>query len=86
MEFLLNAFLSFYSMESLKFLAGFCILAYLIGSIPTGYIIVKLKTGKDIREVGSGSTGATNVKRVLGKKWFFIAMLLHAFKGALAVI
>lgn len=86
MEFLLNAFLSFYSMESLKFLAGFCILAYLIGSIPTGYIIVKLKTGKDIREVGSGSTGATNVKRVLGKKWFFIVMLLDAFKGALPVI
>ena len=46
--------------------------AYLIGSIPTGYLIVKAKTGKDIREVGSGSTGATNVKRVLGKKWFFI--------------
>ena len=86
MEFLLNAFLSFYSMESLKFLAGFCILAYLIGSIPTGYIIVKLKTGKDIREVGSGSTGATNVKRVLGKKWFFTVMLLDAFKGALPVI
>ncbi len=86
MEFILNAFLSFYSMESLKFLAGFCILAYLIGSIPTGYIVVKLKTGKDIREVGSGSTGATNVKRVLGKKWFFIVMILDALKGALPVI
>ena len=41
--------------------------SYLIGSIPTGYLIVKSKTGQDIREVGSGSTGATNVKRVLGK-------------------
>ena len=79
-------FLTFYSMESLKFLAGFCILAYLIGSIPTGYIIVKLKTGQDIRQVGSGSTGATNVKRVLGKKWFFIVMLLDALKGALPVL
>ncbi|HIQ89069.1 TPA: glycerol-3-phosphate 1-O-acyltransferase PlsY [Candidatus Galligastranaerophilus faecipullorum] len=86
MEFILNAFLTFYSMESLKFLAGFCILAYLIGSIPTGYIIVKLKTGQDIRQVGSGSTGATNVKRVLGKKWFFIVMLLDALKGALPVL
>ena len=86
MEFIFNTFLSFYSMESLKFLLGFCILAYLIGSIPTGYIIVKLKTGKDIRQVGSGSTGATNVKRVLGKKWFFIVMLLDAFKGALPVM
>lgn len=60
--------------------------AYLIGSIPTGYLIVKSKTGQDIREVGSGSTGATNVKRVLGKNWFFIVMLLDAFKGALPVI
>ena len=60
--------------------------AYIIGSIPTGYLIVKTKTGQDIRTVGSGSTGATNVKRVLGKKWFFIVMLLDAFKGALPVI
>ena len=86
MEFILNAFLTFYSMESLKFLAGFCILAYLIGSIPTGYIIVKLNTGQDISQVGSGSTGATNVKRGLGKKWFFIVMLLDALKGALPVL
>ena len=60
--------------------------SYLIGSIPTGYIIVKLFTGQDIRTIGSGSTGATNVKRVMGKKWFFIVMLLDAFKGALPVI
>ncbi len=62
------------------------VLAYIIGSIPTGYIIVKTKTGEDIRTIGSGSTGATNVKRVLGKKWFFITLLLDAFKGALPVI
>ena len=60
--------------------------AYLIGSIPTGYLIVKVFTGQDIRTIGSGSTGATNVKRVMGKKWFFIVMLLDAFKGALPVI
>lgn len=60
--------------------------SYLIGSIPTGYIIVKLFTGQDIRTIGSGSTGATNVKRVMGKKWFFIVMLLDAFKGALPVV
>lgn len=64
----------------------FAIIAYLIGSIPTGYIIVKLKTNQDIRTIGSGSTGATNVKRVLGKKWFFIVMLLDALKGALPVV
>lgn len=62
------------------------IVAYLIGSIPTGYLIVKAKTGQDIRTIGSGSTGATNVKRVLGKKYFFIVMLLDALKGALPVI
>ena len=62
------------------------IVAYLIGAIPTGYIIVKSKTGEDIRTIGSGSTGATNVKRVLGKNWFFITLLLDAFKGALPVI
>ena len=65
--------------------------AYLIGSIPTGYLIVKAKTGKDIRTIGSGSTGATNVKRVLGKKWFFTVMILDAIIqgdsiGLLAVI
>ena len=60
--------------------------AYIIGSIPTGYIIVKLFTGQDIRTVGSGSTGATNVKRVMGKKWFFIVMILDAIKGALPVV
>jgi len=62
------------------------VVAYLIGSIPTGYIIVKLLKGEDIRQIGSGSTGATNVKRVLGKGWFFGVMLLDAFKGALPVL
>lgn len=62
------------------------LLGYIVGSIPTGYLVVKAHTGDDIRKIGSGSTGATNVKRVLGKKWFFIVLLLDAFKGALPVI
>ena len=62
------------------------VIAYIIGSIPTGYIIVKAFTGQDIRQVGSGSTGATNVKRVMGKKWFFIVMILDALKGAVPVL
>ncbi len=73
-------------MEKIIETAIVVIAAYLIGSIPTGYIIVKLFTGQDIRTIGSGSTGATNVKRVMGKKWFFIVMLLDAFKGALPVV
>lgn len=60
--------------------------AYLIGSIPTGFIIVKLFNGQDIRTIGSGSIGATNVKRVMGKKWFFIVLFLDALKGATPVI
>lgn len=71
--------------ELLRELALVVAASYLIGSIPTGYIIVKLFTGQDIRTIGSGSTGATNVKRVMGKKWFFIVMLLDAIKGALPV-
>lgn len=73
-------------MEKIFELAIVFVTAYLIGSIPTGYIIVKTFTGQDIRTIGSGSTGATNVKRVMGKKWFFITLLLDAFKGALPVI
>lgn len=73
-------------MEKFLELGIIFITAYLIGSIPTGYIIVKTFTGQDIRKIGSGSTGATNVKRVMGKKWFFIVMLLDALKGALPVI
>ena len=61
------------------------LLAYLIGSIPTGYIVVKVAKNEDIRKIGSGSTGATNVKRVMGKKWFFIVLLLDAIKGATPV-
>jgi glycerol-3-phosphate acyltransferase PlsY len=67
-------------------LLGMLVIAYLIGSIPTGYIVVKIAKNEDIRTIGSGSTGATNVKRVMGKKWFFIVLLLDALKGATPVI
>jgi len=60
--------------------------AYIIGSIPTGYILVKLVKRIDIRTVASGSTGATNVKRVLGLKGFITTMLLDAFKGFIPVV
>ena len=52
------------------------VIAYLLGSIPTGYLIVKKFKNIDIRKTGSGSTGATNVKRIMGTKWFFIVMIL----------
>lgn len=66
---------------------GIIILAYLIGSIPTGYIVVKTLKGIDIREVGSGSTGATNVKRVMGTGWYLFVMLFDGIvKGLLPVL
>lgn len=68
------------------YLIGFLLLAYVIGSIPFGYILVKAATGQDIRQVGSGSTGATNVKRVLGTKGFFTVMILDILKGYLTVM
>ena len=73
-------------MEKVLEILAVVISAYIIGSIPTGYIIVKVFTGEDIRTIGSGSTGATDVKRVMGKKWFFITLLLDALKGALPVV
>jgi len=66
---------------------GIVILAYLIGSIPTGYIVVKTLKGLDIREVGSGNTGATNVKRVMGTGWYLFVMLFDSIvKGLLPVL
>ncbi len=60
--------------------------SYLVGAIPTGYLIVKALKGIDIRETGSGNIGATNVKRVLGMKWFLIVLFLDALKGFLPVV
>jgi glycerol-3-phosphate acyltransferase PlsY len=58
--------------------------AYLIGSFPSGYLI-GLARGIDVRKQGSGNIGATNVLRVLGKKWGYLCFLLDIGKGALAV-
>ena len=57
------------------------LIGYVIGGIPTGIWISKLVAGKDPRAVGSGSSGATNVSRVLGKKWGIVVLLVDALKG-----
>jgi glycerol-3-phosphate acyltransferase PlsY len=62
------------------------ILAYLLGSIPFGYLIVKLRSGADIRRTGSGGTGATNVSRKAGKAAGVVTLALDALKGAAAVL
>ncbi|MGW9857300.1 acyl phosphate:glycerol-3-phosphate acyltransferase [Staphylococcus hominis] len=61
------------------------ILSYLIGAIPNGYVIGKLFFKKDIRQFGSGNTGATNSFRVLGKPTGFIVTFLDIFKGFITV-
>ena len=61
------------------------LLAYILGSFPTGYLAGKLLKGIDIREVGSGSTGATNVLRTLGKVPGAFVLLIDALKGVLAI-
>ena len=64
------------------------VLGYLVGSIPFGFIFVKLSKNVDLRSYGSGSTGATNVSRVLGKKVAAFVAVLDALKaiGAYAIV
>jgi len=59
--------------------------AYLLGSIPFGYVIVKLRQGGDVRSSGSGNIGATNVSRVAGPLAGIVTLLLDAGKGYVAV-
>ncbi len=60
--------------------------AYLLGSIPTGFVLAKVLKGIDIREHGSGNTGATNVFRVLGKGPGITALVIDLLKGVVAVL
>lgn len=61
------------------------LIAYLLGSIPTGYLLGKWLKGIDIRTQGSGSTGATNVLRTLGKGPGATVLLIDVLKGAAAI-
>lgn len=56
------------------------LMGYVIGATPFGYIIARCK-GVDIRKVGSGNVGATNVGRVLGKPWGYLCFALDVLKG-----
>jgi len=59
---------------------------YLLGSIPSGYLAARWLKGIDIRQEGSGSTGATNVLRVVGKGPALVVFAVDVLKGALAVL
>jgi len=65
--------------------AAFIIFAYLLGSIPFGLIIAKAHN-KDLRAIGSGNIGATNVSRALGKKWAYICLILDVAKGLIPML
>ena len=61
------------------------LVAYFVGSIPFGYLTARVVSGTDIRELGSGNIGATNVARILGARWGVAVLVLDAFKGGLPV-
>jgi glycerol-3-phosphate acyltransferase PlsY len=61
------------------------LLAYLIGGIPFGYLFVRATTGKDVRALGSGNIGATNVLRTTGRGVAVAVLLLDIAKGYFAV-
>jgi len=61
------------------------VVAYLVGGIPFGYIIVRFTTGRDVRDLGSGNIGATNVLRTTGRTVAVITLLLDIAKGFVAV-
>ena len=63
-----------------------CVVAYLVGGIPFGYIIGRVVGGIDIRTQGSGNIGATNVARVMGLRWGVAVLVPDAAKGLLPVL
>jgi glycerol-3-phosphate acyltransferase PlsY len=62
------------------------VIAYLLGSVPFGYLIVKERSGVDLRSVGSGNVGATNVLRVAGKGPAVAVLLMDMAKGCFPVL
>ena len=62
------------------------VFSYLMGSIPTGYILVKKKLNKDVRDYGSGNIGATNVRRIAGEKLSKITAICDMLKAIIPVL
>jgi glycerol-3-phosphate acyltransferase PlsY len=63
-----------------------CVIGYVVGSIPSGFLLSKLYDGIDLRSFGSNSTGATNVLRTGNKKLALITLLIDALKGAILIL
>ena len=62
------------------------VIAYLLGSVPFGYLLTRFATGRDVRQSGSGNIGATNVLRTAGRKLGIATLVLDIAKGTLAVV
>src|SRR3989304_6445399 len=60
--------------------------SYLMGAIPTGWLVTKLRRGVDIRDYGSGATGGTNVLRVMGFRGFLIVAVADILKAYIPVL
>ena len=67
-------------------IALFFLAAYLLGSIPSGYLISRWVANIDVRTLGSKNIGATNVARSLGLRWGLVVLLIDMAKGALPVV
>lgn len=67
-------------------LAVVALFGYLLGSIPSGFLIVKALTGQDVRTIGSGRTGGTNAYRAAGRKAFLLTGLADIGKACIAVL
>ena len=67
-------------------IGAFCVIAFLAGGIPFGYLVGGAILKDDIRKHGSGNIGATNVARILGWKWGFFVLFLDALKGLLPTL
>lgn len=73
-------------MDSILYIIGLSILAYLLGSIPSSVWVGKALFNKDVRDYGSGNAGASNTFRVLGKKAGFLVLAMDISKGLLAAL
>jgi glycerol-3-phosphate acyltransferase PlsY len=63
----------------------FIVIAYLLGSVPFAFLIARAH-GKDLRTIGSGNIGATNLARALGRKWGYICFVLDVLKGLIPMV
>lgn len=64
---------------------GYLVLTYLVAGIPFGVLVSRAVSSTDIRKKGSGNIGATNIARVIGKKWGILVLFLDALKGFVMV-